>query len=124
MLLNKVNGEHQSRSVRFDITALSSAFSLQAAHYGSTLFLFNAAMGRIIKVICVKGVPPTPLKKKKLVTGQDLTAKLHSEKHEKFKGLSLAVRPSILGMLVKMDCHQLCLFNQLLTAASNTRYIF
>ena len=55
-LLNKVNGEHQSWSVLFDITALSSAFAVQAVHYGAALFLFNATMGRMNKVICMQGV--------------------------------------------------------------------
>lgn len=55
-LLNKVNGEHQSWSVLFDITALSSAFAVQAVHYGSALFLFYATEGRKNKVIHMQGV--------------------------------------------------------------------
>lgn len=44
-------------------------FLLRAAHYASALFLFNAAVGRMIKVICMKGAHTHT---KKLVTGQDL----------------------------------------------------
>lgn len=54
-LLNKVNGEHQHRSVLFDIAALYSTFSVQAVHYGSALFLFYATMGTMNKVICMRG---------------------------------------------------------------------
>lgn len=66
--LNKVNREHQSCSVLFDITALSSAFSVQAVHYGSALFLFYATMGSVNKVIWMQRVC---VKKSPLVTGQD-----------------------------------------------------
>lgn len=54
-LLNKVNGEHQSCSVLFDITALSSECAIQAVHYGPALFLFYATVGRMNKVICMQG---------------------------------------------------------------------
>lgn len=67
-LLNKVNGEHQSWSVLFDITALSSALAVQAVHYGSALFFFYATMGRMNKVICMHAVC---VKKSPLVTGLD-----------------------------------------------------
>lgn len=78
-LLNKVNGEHQSWSVLFDITALSSVFAVQAVHYDSALFLLYATVGRANKVICMQGVPLS-------YRARFLTAKLHSEMHEKFKG--------------------------------------
>lgn len=55
-LLSEVNGEHQSWSVLGDITALSSAFAVQAVHYGGALFLFYVTVARVIKVICMWGV--------------------------------------------------------------------
>lgn len=55
-LLNKVKGEHQSRSVLFDIAALSSTLALQAALYGGALFLFYATTGRTNKAMRMQGV--------------------------------------------------------------------